>query len=46
MGTAVKSIDIVVLVDPDRGNIGVERQSVRQFCPVVDDLITKAVHSE
>jgi hypothetical protein len=35
-----------VLVYPDRGNVRVQCPAIRQFGPVVDDLITKAIRPE
>src|SRR5215467_14198193 len=43
---AIEAIDIVVLVDPNGGDIGIEGPAFRQFGPVVGDLVTKAVGSE
>ena len=46
MGAAIERIDIVVLVDADRGDIGIELVAGRQFCPIVDHLEPEAVRSE
>src|SRR5215472_9126840 len=43
---AVEGVDVVVLVDPDRCDIGIEGPTFRQFGPVVDDLVSKAVRSQ
>ena len=42
---AVKGVDVVVLVDPDRCDIGIEGPTFGQFGPVVDDLVPKGVRS-
>ncbi len=43
---AVEGIDVVVLVDPDGGNIGVEFHPRRQFRPAVMDLVAEAVRAQ
>jgi hypothetical protein len=43
---AIEAVDIVVFVDPDRRDIGIEGPAIRQFGPVVNDLVTKAVRPE
>jgi hypothetical protein len=46
MLAAVEGIDVVVLVDPDGGDIGVEFHAWRQFRPVITNLIAIAVRSQ
>src|SRR6516165_9342173 len=46
MLAAIKGIDIVVLIDADRRDIGVELHAGRELRPVVLDLIAVAVGSE
>ncbi len=43
---AAEGIDVVVPVDPDRGNVGVELPALGQLGPIVDDLVAEAVGSE
>jgi len=43
---AVERIDIVILVDANRRDIGIELVAGRQFRPVVGDLIPKAARTE
>ena len=43
---AVEGIDIVVFIDPDRRDIGVELHAGRQFGPAVIDLVTVAVRPQ
>jgi hypothetical protein len=46
MLTAIEGVDVVVLVDADRRDIGIELHAGRQFRPVVGNLIAIAVCSE
>ncbi len=46
VGAAVEGVDIVVFVDSDGGDVRVESPPLRQFGPIVDDLIPEAVRSE
>ena len=43
---AVEGIDVVVLVDADRRNIGVELHAGGELCPIVTDFIAIAVRSQ
>jgi hypothetical protein len=43
---AVEGVDVVVLVDADRGDIGVELHPRRQFRPAVIDLVAVAVRAQ
>jgi hypothetical protein len=44
--TAVERVDIIVLVDADRGDVGVELRAGRELRPIVADLVAIAVRSE
>jgi len=46
MLAAIEGVDIVVPVDADRGDIGVELHAGRELCPVVLDLVAVAVGPE
>src|SRR5260370_13364160 len=43
---AVEGVNVVVLVDADRGDVGVELHARRQLSPIVADFITIAVRPE
>ena len=45
MGAAVEDIDVVVPVDADRGDVGVEFPAIGQLGPIIDDLVAEAVGS-
>ena len=43
---AVEDVDVVLLVDPDRGDVGVELPPRRQLRPVVDDLVAVGARAQ
>ncbi len=46
MRAAIERIDVVAAVDSDSGDVRVEGPPLRQFGPIVDDLVPEAVRSE
>jgi hypothetical protein len=46
VGAAIEGVDIVVFVDADRRDIGVELVARRQFGPALGDLVAVAVRAQ